>query len=118
MIRFAIAAALAATVATPASAQLAQCPQMSSMDGIERYLGERFGEVPDALYKIDDTQFVVMFRAPDGSTWTAVLGTVEGEGCALGAGDAWVEVPQKPQGDPASVPPLPRPNPLRSGGRA
>lgn len=71
-------------------------------------LAEAYGEGVVAMGLIATigqpaTGVMEIFVSPDGSTWTAVVTSVDGKSCIVAAGEAWedFDIPITPQGDPA-----------------
>jgi hypothetical protein len=85
-----IAAALSTLLAGPALAQEQQQPTCAPIDQIEAKLAAEYQETRVQQGVVGEGRaMLVIFAAPDGATWTAVMLRHDGVGCMAAAGSDW-----------------------------
>jgi hypothetical protein len=95
----AAAVALSTLLATPALAQEQQ-PTCAPIDQIEANLAAEYQETRVQQGVVGEGRaMLLIFAAPDGATWTAVMLRHDGIGCMAAAGSDW-----QARSDPAPVP--------------
>jgi hypothetical protein len=89
-LKVAFAAALSTLLATPALAQDAGQPACAPIDQIAAKLAAEYHETRVQQGVVGEGQaMLLIFAAPDGATWTAVMLRHDGVGCMAAAGSDW-----------------------------
>jgi hypothetical protein len=88
-LKVAFAAALSTLLAAPALAQEQQ-PACAPIDQIAAKLAAEYSETRVQQGVVGEGQaMLLIFAAPDGATWTAVMLRHDGVGCMAAAGSDW-----------------------------
>lgn len=81
----------------PALAQQAQC---GPTDAIRKELAKKWREVETTVGLMTGGQsYMSIFVSPNGETWTAIVGNVNGTSCIVASGSLWMQG-EVPAGDP------------------
>ena len=91
---------LMCTLAFPAIAQQQRLPCGPAAE-MRATLANQYKEVEISGGLVGEEAYLSVFVSPDGATWTALMTSVKGVSCIVGAGQHWFQGEVPPTGDPA-----------------
>lgn len=94
-----IAFAVIIAFSGPLSAQQASGDRAT----LVKELTQRYAEVPVSIGLTSTGGMIEVFASKDGSTWTMLLTTPDGQSRVIGDGESWFSVPEKPLGTKISA---------------
>ncbi len=87
--RFFGAAALALAITTAAVSQASAQAACAPHEDMTKLLGKRYKEQTVAIGIANNGRLMEVFSSEDGSTWTIIMTTPQGQSCVVADGKSW-----------------------------
>ncbi len=84
---------LAAALSLAPTEGAAQAP-CNQRDNVLGHLAQKYQEVPVAIGVTNRGGLVEVLSTGDGTTWTIIISTPDGQSCLVAAGEGWRAVPK------------------------